>query len=287
MSTSAPYASSLGLRVDQAKWEFGLPDGARRLIATGDFDGRENETLVNWLASDELLSGRLLRWCNTPMYNLAAPYQSLEEVAQVMDRCELTRLAVLAFARGLFPEGALIDGIQRDRLWGHSIAVGSVAAMISRTCGCADQSLVFVAGTLHDIGLCAHQRLASDTHARIVNEVDELSPTHEVEQELLGWDHCQLGAAILGQWGMSESIQAAARHHHGAELAVADEHVETIGCVAVANYLCSRAGWSSYGFHNLPAPGNVILNRLGINSGMLAVIWQQVGGALESSSHLY
>ena len=48
------------------------------------------------------------------MYNLDAPYQSLEEVAQVMDRCEFTRLAVLAFARGLFPESALIDGIQRD-----------------------------------------------------------------------------------------------------------------------------------------------------------------------------
>jgi putative nucleotidyltransferase with HDIG domain len=287
MSTSAPYASSLSLRVDQAKWEFGLPDGARRLIATGDFEGRNNETLVNWLASDELLSGRLLRWCNTPMYNLAAPYPSLAEVSQVMDRCELTRLAVLAFARGLFPEGYAVDGIQRDRLWGHSIAVGSVASMISRTCGCGDPSLVFVAGTLHDIGLCAHQRLAPEAHQRIVSEVDELSTTHEVEQDLHGWDHAQLGAAILGQWGMPAAIQAAALHHHAAEIAVENEHAETIGCVAVANFLCSRAGWSSLGYHNLEAPGESILDRLGINSGLLAVIWQQVGGSLQSSAQLY
>ena len=281
MSTAAPYASSLGKRVDQAKWEFGLPDGARKLIATGAFDGRDNESLVNWLASDQLLSGRLLRWCNTPMYNLAVPYQSLEDASQVMDRCELNRLAVLAFARGLFPEGYVVDGVQRDRLWGHSIAVGFVASMISRTCGCADSKLVFVAGTLHDIGLCAHQSLAPEVHSRVVNEVDELSPTHEVEQDLNGWDHAQLGAAILSQWGMPDSIQAAARHHHGSELALEDEHVETIGCVAVANFLCSRAGWSSYGLSQHIGTGRYDSESSGDQSRHvgcdLAAGWRRVG----------
>jgi hypothetical protein len=60
-------SSRLGLRIEQARWQFGLPDGARRLIASGDFDGRANETLVRWLASDGELSRRLLRWCNTPL----------------------------------------------------------------------------------------------------------------------------------------------------------------------------------------------------------------------------
>ena len=88
-------------RVEQARWEFGLPDGARRLIASGDFDGRTNETLVRWLASDRELAHRLLRWCNTPLYNLSRPYESLSEAAGVMDGCDLARLAVLAFVRGL------------------------------------------------------------------------------------------------------------------------------------------------------------------------------------------
>ncbi len=287
MSTSVRYASSLGLRVDQAKWEFGLPDGARRLIATGDFDGRDNQALVNWLASDKLLSERLLRWCNAPMYNLAAPYQSLAEASRVMDRCELTRLAVLAFARGLFPTGQLVGGIPRNRLWGHSIAVGTVAAMISRTCGRGDPSMAFAAGTLHDIGVAANQRLAPTVYEQVINEVDELSPTHEVEQDVQGWDHTQLGSAILGQWGMPEAIQAAALHHHAADLVLTNNHIEIIGCVALANYLCSRAGWSSTGYHNLSVPGNQVLDRLGIKSGLLAVIWQQVGGALESADQLY
>jgi len=208
MSASAKYTSSIGLRTDQAKWEFALPGGARRLIASGDFDGRDNDTLiVKWLASDRALRERLLRWCN-----VSEPCQTLEEAARVIDRSELTRLAVLAFARGLFQPGQMVDGIRRDRLWGHSIAVGTVASMISRTCGHGDPSLVFVAGSLHDIGLCANQRLTPDSYREISNEVDELSPTHEIEQ---------------------------------------------------------------------------VLQRLGINSGMLAVIWWQMGDSLESASRLY
>ena len=287
MSSSTKYASTLGGRIDHAKWEFGLPDGARRLIATGDFDGRDNQALITWLASDPLLSGRLLRWCNSPMYNLSTPYRTLTEAAQVMDACELTRLAVLAFVRGLFPEGQIIDGVHRDRLWGHSIAVGTIASMISRTCGRGDASMVFVAGTLHDIGLCANQKLDPESYRQVVLEVDELSATHEVEQDLLGWDHGQFGAAILEQWGMPEAIQAAALHHHQASAQTDHEHAETILCVSMANFFCSRAGWSSTGFHNLQAPGNDVLERMGINSGLLAVIWQQVGGSLKSAARLH
>lgn len=286
MSTSAPYASSLGNRVDQAKWEFGLSDGARRLMASGDFNGRENELLIKWLASDDLLTERMLRWCNTPMYNHATPHRTLAEVAQVMDGCELARLAILASVRGLFPAGQVVDGVRRDRLWGHSIAVGAVASMIARTCGRGDPSLVFVAGAMHDIGICANLRLAPRAHAEVSSEVDELSATHEVEQDLLGWDHTQLGSEILRQWGMPEAISAAALHHHAAALATRTEHAETVCCVSVANFLCSRAGWSSTGFHNLTAPCNDVLNRLGINSGLLAVIWPQVGGSIEQASLL-
>ena len=109
MSSARTHAPGrLALRVEQARWEFGLPDGARRLIASGDFDGRTNDSLVRWLASDPQLTERLLRWCNTPLYNLSRPYASLQEASVVMDGRDLARLAVLAFVRGLFmPDSAI------------------------------------------------------------------------------------------------------------------------------------------------------------------------------------
>ena len=69
-----------------------------------------------------------------------------------MDASELARLAVLACVRELFLPDVAIDQYRREALWNHSIAVGVVASMISRTSGCGDPSTVLVAGTLHDIG---------------------------------------------------------------------------------------------------------------------------------------
>jgi putative nucleotidyltransferase with HDIG domain len=286
MSTSVTYASSLSHRIDQAKWNFGLPEGARRLIANGDFQGRDNAALLAWLAKDPVLAARLLRWCNSPLFNDAAAYESLSHAIAAIDPRQLSRLAVLAFVRSLFPAGQLIDGVPRDRLWGHSIAVAAVSSMISQTCGRGDPSLVFVAGALHDIGLCANQRLAAESHAAVVAEVDHLSPAHEVELDLWGWDHTQLGEAILRQWGLPEGVVGAARYHHSGIDAIKRSEAETIVCVSIANFLCSRVGWSSLGHHSLPPPGNESLAVLGINAGRLAVIWQGVGAAITAASEL-
>ncbi|MEM8666381.1 MAG: HDOD domain-containing protein [Planctomycetota bacterium] len=279
-------SSRLGLRIEQARWQFGLPDGARRLIASGDFDGRANETLVRWLASDRDLATRLLRWCNTPLYNLSTPYESLDEASRVMEGRELSRLAVLAFVRGLFLPNVQVDTYQRETLWNHSIAVGAVASMISRTCGANDPSLVFVAGTLHDVGICASERLDPDTFRQVIGEVDELSPIHEVEYDRLGWDHTELGKAILEQWGMPEEVQAAARWHHAPEQSLSGPHALTVCCVGVANYLCGRSGWAAIGKPNLAPPTPQVFRKLGIDAGLLTVLWQQLYPALDAVVHL-
>lgn len=286
MSSSPATSSRLGLRIEQARWDLALPDGARRLIASGDFDGRTNETLVRWLASDRELARRLLRWCNTPLYNLSEPYHSLDDAAKVMDGSDLARLAVLAFVRGMFRPNVQIDVYQREALWNHSIAVGAVAAMISRTCGCGDPSLVFVAGTLHDIGLYASERLDPETFATVVSQIDALSPIHEVERDVQGWDHTQLGEAMLKQWGLPEEVQQAARYHHSPHRAIGGPHGQSVACVAIANFLCSRAGWASAGNFPLPLPDNRVFAHLGIDSGLLTVLWQQLYPALDSVAGL-
>jgi putative nucleotidyltransferase with HDIG domain len=275
MSTAQP-STRLGFRVEQARYELVLPDGARRLIAAGDFGGRDNETLVRWLETEPVLSERLLRWCNTPMYNLSDPYQTLEDAAKIMDGRDLARLAVLAWVRGMFIPEYQVDVYSREMLWCHSIAVGAVASLIARTCNVADPSMVFIAGTLHDIGIVANERLDKDSFGEVVSQIDELSPTHEVERDLQGWDHTQLGQAILGQWGMPECVQLAARFHHHPERVIEDECGETLACVAIANFLCSRNGWASMETQTIAPPAERVFRRLSIDSELLTVLWQRL-----------
>ncbi|MEM9828449.1 MAG: HDOD domain-containing protein [Planctomycetota bacterium] len=282
--SSAP--KRLGLRIEQAKWECGLPDGARRLVASRDFEGRTNGALVRWLSADRDLAKRLLRWCNTPLYNLSTPFKNLEEASRVMENRDLARLAVLAWVRTLFLPDVRFDIYSRDFLWAHSIAVGSVASMITRTCGVGDSSNALVAGTLHDIGLCASERLDPETFQRIIREIDQLNPKQEIESEVQGWDHTQLGAAVLNHWGMPQDIVAAARYHHDPE-ACEDPSVRPIvASVALANYFCTRAGLGSTGSTHSVAPPPVTFEWLSVKGSLLEVLWKQVPSSIQNARDL-
>lgn len=278
---SAPSTNSSGLieTIEQARWEFGIPEGAGTLIAA---DPGCEQILIRWLQADSALAERLLRWCNTPLYNRSKPFTSLDEAARVLQRRDLSRLAVLACVRGLFLPDLKIDLYQRDLLWAHSIAVGAVAAMISRTIGGHDPGLVMIAGALHDIGLAASERLNPSHFADVIAEIDELSQTHEVERDLLGWDHAQLGAGILEQWGMPEEVSMVARFHHSPEEALDGRYAESVGCVVIANYLCSRSGWASTRSGSRRPPSNQVFQRLQVDEGLLKVLWQQLHPALDS-----
>ncbi len=286
MATTTDPSARLGLRTEQARWELPLPDGARRLIASGDFDGRENETLVRWLASDPKLASRLLRWCNTPLFNLSKPHKSLEDAAKIMNGSELAQLAVLAWVRGIFAPEKQIDIYSRDVLWGHSMAVAAVGSLVARTCTGVDPGKVFVAGALHDIGMIANERVDPTTFVEILSEIDELSPMHEVERDMLGWDHAKLGAAMLRGWGMPDEVCLATEYHHEAHRCLDSEHSETVCCIAVANYFCSRAGWSSVETNAIASPRESVFRHLGIDADLLRVLWQQLYSSLDSVARL-
>ncbi|MDB4633794.1 HDOD domain-containing protein [Rubripirellula sp.] len=286
LNTPTSTATQLSQRIEQAKIDFTLPPGARRLIAAGDFKGRTNDTLVRWLETDEEVATRLLKWCNTPLFNMSRPYETLAEAERIMEHDELARLAVVTFTRQLFLPNIKVDLFERTALWTHSMSVAAVASMISRSSGSGDPGLIFIAGAMHDIGICASQRLGPDSFREVIAQVDDLSPAHAVERELLGWDHGQLGEAILEQWGLSEEIQAVARHHHDADQHLDSPHAEAICCVAIANYLCSRSGRASIGSNNLDPPSNAVFQRLNIDAGLLTILGQQLYAALNSASEL-
>ncbi|MDG2221958.1 MAG: HDOD domain-containing protein [Rubripirellula sp.] len=254
-------SSQLEQNLEQVAIRFGLPEGARQVIAAGDQEDQASRALAAWLASDRVVAKRLLRWCNTPLYNQSSPYLTLEEASQVMGVRELSQLAVLAGVRGFFLPNLRIDVYQRATLWNHSIAVGAVASMISRICGAEDPSLVFTAGTLHDIGLRASEQFAREVFGEVLSEVDELSPVHEVERDRFGWDHAQLGGVILRHWGMPEEVQAAARWHHSPECALTKPSEMTVCSVCLADYLCSRSGWAALGGANFAPPDPKVLRR--------------------------
>jgi putative nucleotidyltransferase with HDIG domain len=136
----------------------------------------------------------------------------------------------------------------RTRLWIHSSMVAAAARMLAaRTRG--DEANAFTAGLLHDVGKLLLATYRRDDMARIIEAANGGGRSfHAVELELLGLTHTELGAYLLGLWGLPDTVVEAVAFHHAPER-LSRRGFDPVGIVYVANQLVAAAergdGWEA------------------------------------------
>jgi putative nucleotidyltransferase with HDIG domain len=128
-------------------------------------------------------------------------------------------------------------GFSHDQLWQHSIAVASFASAIALV-ETKDQKLselTYTTALLHDVGKLLLAANIPQEYSKILEQAQRrLIPMEQVELEALGASHAELGAAVLGNWGLPFAmVEAIARHHD--PLKTADDTFTALTAVHVAD----------------------------------------------------
>lgn len=127
-------------------------------------------------------------------------------------------------------------------LWEHSIKVASLAQRIATaeraTKAVAEES--FTAGLLHDVGKVVLLAEMGQTYRLLLENKDVLpNAIGDLEQELLGCTHAQIGAYLMSMWGLpGPLIHAVAFHHHPSE--TGETVFSSLSAVHVADVLASE-----------------------------------------------
>ncbi len=282
--TEPPHAANERMAVSWTIRQTGicLPETAAWLIRQGAFGEDPTPHLLDRLAPEIQLNQRLLRWINSPLFNLDQELATLEQAAAMLGPQGLARLATLASVRALYHPDQQLHSYSRQQLWHHSVAVGAVASLLARISGSCSPHTALLAGMVHDIGLLAADRIAELDFAQLLGRLDPLTETWQAERELFGCDHQHLGAALLTAWGFPAPLIEVARHHHEPHQLEEGKGTGLVCCVAVADYLCTRCGWTALGVRNVPPPANHVFRRLGIDRHTLTVLWQRLYPTLEA-----
>jgi HD-like signal output (HDOD) protein len=126
-----------------------------------------------------------------------------------------------------------------DRLWRHSTDVARTAKQLTlmHTEDATLAETAFTAGLMHDIGkvvLAANfdeQYRGAQSLAR-----KQKLPLWEVEHEIFGASHGEIGAYLLGLWGMPLDLLEVAAMHHQPSRSISKEF-STLTAVHIANVL--------------------------------------------------
>ncbi len=116
-------------------------------------------------------------------------------------------------------------------LWLHSlsiaIAMQTLANAMPRTIR-PTQDQIFLAGLLHDMGYIALHYIAPEASDRLHHQflLEPKRPSLEIELQMLGITHCEIGAQLARQWNLPEDIITVLGNHHVPNLdTVADDHL--------------------------------------------------------------
>jgi putative nucleotidyltransferase with HDIG domain len=225
---------------------------ALKLVSLLEQPAVSNEDVVTVLKHDNVLTARLLRACNSPLYGFEEKISSVEQAVLILGHQQILQMVLsLAFGAAM---SATLPGyvIEARELWSHSLTAAVAAEHLAKAQIPfeIDSSVAFTAGLLHDIGkLALNDVLSADfqTAIRTLVSQDGISRS-EAEDRVVGTDHSKAGACLLEKWRLPAAIvEAVLNHHHP----LFDPEPQLSVMIHVADQLAHHAGsaigWESFG----------------------------------------
>jgi len=168
------------------------------------------------IARDLGMSAKVLQVVNSAFYALR---QQVSSPAHAVVLLGLDSIRILVLSLHVFQEfeSLPVRRLSLKSIWRHSIMVATTAKRVMEleTADARAAEHAFMAGLLHDVG----QLVLAVNLPKEYTEVARRAETgkiclHEAEAEVLGATHAEVGAYLLGIWGLPDTIVMATAHHH-------------------------------------------------------------------------
>ena len=158
------------------------------------------------------LTANLLRSANSAYYRGSREITSVREAITRMGMRRVFEVAATAAFAKAIPARLSGYGTTSEDYWAHSMAVAVLADRVGREAGFTYPDLAFTAGLLHDLGKVVVAGWLDSNDALAVRPGG--LATVELELELLGTSHAELGEALCSKWNLPRDIGGASRWHH-------------------------------------------------------------------------
>jgi len=163
------------------------------------------------ISRDQVLTAKVLKLANSAFFGFSRNVGSLTQA-----------LVLLGFdvVKGLILTSSVFDLMKTKAqgMWEHSMGVATAAHIIAEEIDMSDQEEVSLAGLLHDLGKVVIRVHMPDDAEAISALVEQKGlGVRQAEQEVLGFDHAEVGQWLAESWKLPEELTEPIRWHHKPE----------------------------------------------------------------------
>ena len=187
-----------------------LPAVATKILQLGDDHQFSAHELATVIASDQVLTARLLRLANSAYYGASRRIGTVRDAVVLLGFRTVHQVALAAC---LVDSPRRLSNLDYNSFWQFSIATGLLAEILARVEG-RHQDVAFTAGVLHNIGLLTLDQQRPQVLTEVLTRARQQHETlHQAERGLLGFTDAELGGALALHWNFPEELAQAVSSH--------------------------------------------------------------------------
>jgi len=187
---------------------------------------------------DLAMNARVLQIVNSAYFGLSRTITRVRDAVSFLGLQTLRTIASCAVVFEAVAETKMASGFSLEQLSDHSLLVRDVAKQLP--VDKLQKGLVETAAMLHDIGhLLMATRMPRSFKRVRAHAAEKQISVAEAEYALMGVSHAEIGAYLLGLWGLPPAIVEAVAHHHRPER-IEHESLDLVVAVHVADLLARQ-----------------------------------------------
>jgi putative nucleotidyltransferase with HDIG domain len=170
--------------------------------------------LVEVIRLDQAITANILRMCNSAYIGLRHKIDNVHDAIMYLSRQNVFRAVMAAGISRFFQDRPGYETEARE-LWEHSVGTALMSQILARKIIEHEDSRLFTAALLHDIGKVILGEFVSVKYNDIIKLISVRTCFFlEAEEEVLCVNHAEIGGVITKVWNFPQDIQQAIAYHH-------------------------------------------------------------------------
>lgn len=202
--------------LDLIKQDIDLPSPpaiAVRILNAVQKDEAALSELGAIISSDPALTAKMLKVANSGIFACNGPISSVKRAMTVLGTNIIKNIALSFIIAENLCAGDM-QGFDIDRFWRRAVTSAVSAELIAKKTKHRNDD-IFVSSLLQDIGILIIAMTKGQDYLNLIQEADLFDlELHELEYDSYGFDHQQVGFALLTDWNLPETITAPIISHH-------------------------------------------------------------------------
>jgi len=212
-----------------------LPQVASQVLRVSADPDANAEDLRKVISMDQALTSQILKISNSAMFGMVREVTTLTQAIMTLGFSTIKSVVIASSAKNLYHRGTV--GLQERLIWEHALVSAMASRAFAKSLRFPRLEEAFIGGLMHDIGKSVMGVKFPERYGQLLRTVyNEDGNSIQLELDTFGFDHAMVGEALLSQWNLAPSLQAAVRWHHDPAHAP-EPHQSLTAIVALANHM--------------------------------------------------